>query len=143
MTAGAATDVPCGWKTHGEQGQLNHDQHSNRCEQAAQISHALIEERRHELVVTLPPEPLSLQADATRCLGITGFLRAADLADAWNTPLSSHCAPALHLPVALSAPRLAHMEWFHDHKRFKPNSGRRRKAGGSAGTTSISRTGRI
>jgi L-alanine-DL-glutamate epimerase-like enolase superfamily enzyme len=60
-----------------------------------------------------------LQADATRCLGITGFLRAADLADAWNTPLSSHCAPALHLPIALAAPRLAHMEWFHDHVRIE------------------------
>src|SRR5439155_15221751 len=30
-------------------------------EQAAQISHALIEERRHELVVTLPREPLRLE----------------------------------------------------------------------------------
>ncbi|HWA60480.1 MAG TPA: enolase C-terminal domain-like protein [Caulobacteraceae bacterium] len=60
-----------------------------------------------------------LQADATRALGITGFLRAADLADAWNTPLSSHCAPALHLHAACAAPRLAHMEWFHDHVRIE------------------------
>jgi len=60
-----------------------------------------------------------LQADATRCLGITGFLRAADLADAWNLPLSSHCAPAIHLAPACAAPRLAHMEWFHDHVRIE------------------------
>ena len=60
-----------------------------------------------------------LQADATRCWGITGFLRAAALADAWNTPLSSHCAPAMHLAVACAAPRLRHMEWFHDHARIE------------------------
>ncbi|HEX3405919.1 MAG TPA: enolase C-terminal domain-like protein [Caulobacteraceae bacterium] len=60
-----------------------------------------------------------LQADATRCLGITGFLRAADLADAWNLPLSSHCAPAIHLAAACAAPRLVHMEWFHDHVRIE------------------------
>src|SRR5437868_5300310 len=41
-----------------------------------------------------------LQADATRCWGITGFLRAADIADAWNLPLSTHCAPAIHLAAA-------------------------------------------
>ena len=60
-----------------------------------------------------------LQADATRCLGYTGFLRAAALADAFQVPLSSHCAPALHLPVMLAAPRAAHMEWFHDHVRIE------------------------
>src|SRR5215471_2053887 len=40
-----------------------------------------------------------LQADATRCGGYTGFLKAATLADAWGVPLSAHTAPALHLPV--------------------------------------------
>lgn len=60
-----------------------------------------------------------LQADATRCCGYTGFLRAAALADAHGIPLSSHCAPALHLPVCCGAPRLRHMEWFHDHARIE------------------------
>ena len=60
-----------------------------------------------------------LQIDASRALGLTGFLRAADLADAWNLPISSHCAPALHLHVAAHAPRLIHMEWFHDHVRLE------------------------
>src|SRR5919202_4510996 len=40
-----------------------------------------------------------LQADATRCSGYTGFLRAAALADAHAVRLSAHTAPALHLPV--------------------------------------------
>jgi L-alanine-DL-glutamate epimerase-like enolase superfamily enzyme len=60
-----------------------------------------------------------LQADATRCGGITGFLRAAALADAFQLPLSSHCAPSLHCTPAAAAPRFAHMEWFHDHVRIE------------------------
>jgi len=60
-----------------------------------------------------------LQADATRCGGITGFLRAAALCDGFQIPLSSHCAPAIHLAAAIAAPRLAHMEWFHDHVRIE------------------------
>ncbi|HEV7277480.1 MAG TPA: enolase C-terminal domain-like protein [Devosiaceae bacterium] len=61
----------------------------------------------------------AVQADATRCCGYTGFLRAAALADAAELPLSAHTAPALHLPVCCAAPRLAHLEWFHDHVRIE------------------------
>jgi L-alanine-DL-glutamate epimerase-like enolase superfamily enzyme len=60
-----------------------------------------------------------LQADATRCCGITGFLRAAALADAHGIPLSAHTAPALHLHVACAAPRIKNIEWFHDHVRIE------------------------
>jgi len=60
-----------------------------------------------------------LQADATRCKGITGFMRAASVADAFLLPLSSHCAPALHLHVCCAAPRVRHMEYFHDHVRIE------------------------
>jgi L-alanine-DL-glutamate epimerase-like enolase superfamily enzyme len=60
-----------------------------------------------------------LQADATRCGGATGFMRAAALCDAFSVPLSSHCAPAAHVAVAATAPRLLHMEWFHDHVRIE------------------------
>ncbi|HEY1888927.1 MAG TPA: enolase C-terminal domain-like protein [Steroidobacteraceae bacterium] len=60
-----------------------------------------------------------LQADATRCKGITGFLRAAAIADAFMLPLSSHCAPSLHLHVCCAAPRVRHMEYFHDHVRIE------------------------
>jgi L-alanine-DL-glutamate epimerase-like enolase superfamily enzyme len=60
-----------------------------------------------------------LQADATRCLGITGFLRAAALADAHGLDLSAHTAPSLHLHVCLAVPRLRHLEWFHDHVRIE------------------------
>jgi L-alanine-DL-glutamate epimerase-like enolase superfamily enzyme len=60
-----------------------------------------------------------LQADATRCGGFTGFLKAAALADAYGLPVSAHTAPALHLHIAASAPRLKDVEWFHDHVRIE------------------------
>jgi L-alanine-DL-glutamate epimerase-like enolase superfamily enzyme len=59
------------------------------------------------------------QADATRCGGFTGFLQIAALCDAFHVDLSGHCAPALHLHVACAAPRMRHLEWFHDHVRIE------------------------
>lgn len=60
-----------------------------------------------------------LQIDATRCGGITGFLAAAALCDAFGLPLSSHCAPMLHLPLCCAAPRAVHLEYFYDHARIE------------------------
>jgi L-alanine-DL-glutamate epimerase-like enolase superfamily enzyme len=60
-----------------------------------------------------------LQADATRCGGVTGFLQAATLCEAFHTDLSAHCAPALHCTLACAVPRLRHIEWFHDHVRIE------------------------
>lgn len=60
-----------------------------------------------------------LQADASRCGGITGFQRVAALAEPFHTDISGHCAPALHLHVAMAAPKLRHLEWFHDHVRIE------------------------
>lgn len=60
-----------------------------------------------------------MQADASRCSGITGFMRAAALCEAFHRPLSGHCAPALHLHAACAAPGLRHLEWFHDHVRIE------------------------
>ncbi len=59
-----------------------------------------------------------LQADATRCGGVTGFLQAAALCDARSMPLSAHCGPALHVHVCCAAPRVEHIEYFHDHARI-------------------------
>jgi L-alanine-DL-glutamate epimerase-like enolase superfamily enzyme len=60
-----------------------------------------------------------LQADATRCAGFTGFLQVAALCAARSLPLSSHCAPALHLHVDCAAPNVVHLEYFHDHVRIE------------------------
>lgn len=60
-----------------------------------------------------------LQADATRCGGYTGFFQAAALCEAHHLPLSSHCAPALHLPIGCAARPFRHAEYFHDHARIE------------------------
>ena len=56
-----------------------------------------------------------LQADVTRCGGITGLLAAAALADAGEVDLSGHCAPAIHAHALCGVRRLRHTEYFHDH----------------------------
>jgi L-alanine-DL-glutamate epimerase-like enolase superfamily enzyme len=60
-----------------------------------------------------------LQADATRCGGITVWLRAAALAEAAGLELSGHCAPHVHAHAAAAIPDLRHLEWFHDHVRIE------------------------
>ncbi|HZP16829.1 MAG TPA: enolase C-terminal domain-like protein [Terriglobales bacterium] len=60
-----------------------------------------------------------LQADATRCCGITGFLQVATLCQAYHIPLSAHCAPAQHAHAACAAGPLRHIEYFHDHVRIE------------------------
>jgi L-alanine-DL-glutamate epimerase-like enolase superfamily enzyme len=60
-----------------------------------------------------------LQADVTRCGGVTGFMQVAALCEGHHVDLSGHCAPALHLHAACAAPRLRHLEWFHDHVRIE------------------------
>ncbi len=60
-----------------------------------------------------------LQADATRCGGITNFLKAGSLAEAQQIAFSSHCAPALHLHAAISANNFYIAEYFYDHVRIE------------------------
>ncbi|MDN3021926.1 enolase C-terminal domain-like protein [Streptomyces sp. S.PB5] len=60
-----------------------------------------------------------LQVDATRCGGLTEFLRAAALAQAHGLEISAHCAPHAHAAAAASIPNLRHIEWFHDHVRIE------------------------
>jgi len=60
-----------------------------------------------------------LQADATRCAGITGFMRVAALCEAFRVPLSSHCAPALHAHACCAATPVRHLEYFFDHVRLE------------------------
>ncbi len=60
-----------------------------------------------------------LQADVTRCAGITGFLQVAALCQAHHLPLSAHTAPALHTHVGCSVVPLRHLEYFHDHVRIE------------------------
>jgi L-alanine-DL-glutamate epimerase-like enolase superfamily enzyme len=60
-----------------------------------------------------------LQADATRCGGITELLRIDALCRARNIALSLHCAPQVHAHVGVALDRLVHVEYFHDHQRIE------------------------
>jgi L-alanine-DL-glutamate epimerase-like enolase superfamily enzyme len=59
-----------------------------------------------------------LQADATRCAGVTGFMQAAAIAKSFHLPLSSHCAPSIHAHPCCAA-NAVHLEYFHDHVRIE------------------------
>jgi L-alanine-DL-glutamate epimerase-like enolase superfamily enzyme len=60
-----------------------------------------------------------LQADVTRCGGVTAFIRADGIARAHGIPLSAHCAPAASLHPCCACESLAHLEYFHDHTRIE------------------------
>ena len=50
-----------------------------------------------------------LQADATRCGGVTGFLTASSIAEGYHVPLSAHTAP-------LSTPRSSSLPQTDQHR---------------------------
>lgn len=59
-----------------------------------------------------------LQADVTRCGGITEWMRAAAVAAALGLDISAHCAPSLHLHPACAAQNTRNIEYFADHTRI-------------------------
>lgn len=60
-----------------------------------------------------------LQADVSRCGGISQWLRVAAVAAAHGLDISGHCAPHLSVSAAAAIPNLRHVEWFHDHVRIE------------------------
>lgn len=60
-----------------------------------------------------------LQADVTRCGGITGLLQVGGLAETRQTELSAHCAPAVSAHAFCAVPHLRHLEYFHSHVRLE------------------------
>ncbi len=60
-----------------------------------------------------------VQADVTRCGGVTGLLAVSALCEAFGMPLSTHCAPHLHAHVGCALRPLRHVEYFHDHARIE------------------------
>ncbi|MGW2486428.1 enolase C-terminal domain-like protein [Streptomyces sp. NPDC001606] len=60
-----------------------------------------------------------LQADVTRCGGVTGVLETAGLAAGHDLDLSAHCAPAVSAHAFCGVRRLRHLEYFHDHVRVE------------------------
>lgn len=57
----------------------------------------------------------TLQADATRCGGVTGFVLAAGFAKAAGVRFSAHTAPALHATLGAAVSNAVNVEYFHDH----------------------------
>ena len=60
-----------------------------------------------------------LQADVTRCGGITGLLQVGGLAEAHHIDLSGHCAPAVSAHAFCALPHVRHLEYFHTHVRIE------------------------
>ncbi|MBV9072213.1 MAG: mandelate racemase [Acidobacteria bacterium] len=60
-----------------------------------------------------------LQADATRCEGVSGFLQASVLAESFHTPFSAHTSPSIHCHPCCAAIECRHIEYFHDHARIE------------------------
>ncbi len=60
-----------------------------------------------------------LQADVTRCGGITQLLQVGALCSERGLQLSAHTSPTLHAHVGAAITPLAHVEYFHDHARIE------------------------
>jgi L-alanine-DL-glutamate epimerase-like enolase superfamily enzyme len=60
-----------------------------------------------------------LQADVTRCGGITNVLRVDGLCKARNLPFSAHCAPAISAHACCAMESVRHIEYFFDHYRIE------------------------
>lgn len=60
-----------------------------------------------------------LQADVTRCGGITNLLRVDGLCRARNLPFSAHCAPAISAHACCAMETVVHIEYFFDHYRIE------------------------
>jgi L-alanine-DL-glutamate epimerase-like enolase superfamily enzyme len=60
-----------------------------------------------------------LQADVTRCAGITNLLRADGICRARGVPFSAHCAPQVSAHLCCAIERAEHVEYFHDHQRVE------------------------
>lgn len=58
-----------------------------------------------------------LQADVSRCAGVTEWLRVASVAEAHGLQISGHCAQSLHAHPACAVTNLRHLEYFADHAR--------------------------
>lgn len=60
-----------------------------------------------------------LQADVTRCGGITNLLRVDGLCQARNLAFSAHCAPAISAHACCGMETVVHIEYFFDHYRIE------------------------
>ena len=83
-----------------------------------------------------------LQADVTRCGGVTNMLRTDGICRARSLPFSAHCAPAASAHLCAAMECVQHIEYFADHVRaekllfdgtLEPSRGALRPDGGRPG----------
>ncbi|HEX3737688.1 MAG TPA: enolase C-terminal domain-like protein, partial [Solirubrobacterales bacterium] len=60
-----------------------------------------------------------LQADPTRCLGITGVRQLDGICAARGISFSAHCAPQVSVHLCCGMEAAVHVEYFHDHARLE------------------------
>jgi L-alanine-DL-glutamate epimerase-like enolase superfamily enzyme len=60
-----------------------------------------------------------LQADVSRCGGITSLLRIDALCKARSMPFSAHCVPAVIAHAGCAMETIVHAEYFFDHQRIE------------------------
>lgn len=60
-----------------------------------------------------------LQADVTRCGGITNFLQIGNMCETFHLPFSAHTAPSIHATLCCALNSAMNVEYFHDHSRIE------------------------
>ncbi len=60
-----------------------------------------------------------LQADATRCGGVTNFLKIGHVCETYHLPLSAHTSPSLHATLCCALVPAINVEYFYDHSRIE------------------------
>jgi L-alanine-DL-glutamate epimerase-like enolase superfamily enzyme len=60
-----------------------------------------------------------LQADVTRCGGVTNFLKIGNVCETYHFPLSAHTSPSVHATLCCALVPAMNVEYFHDHSRIE------------------------
>ena len=60
-----------------------------------------------------------MQADVTRCGGITNFVKIGSLCEMHHYPYSAHTAPSIHASLCCLVNSAENVEYFHDHVRIE------------------------
>lgn len=60
-----------------------------------------------------------LQADVTRCGGVTNFLKIGHVCETYHFPLSAHTSPSVHATLCCALVPAINVEYFHDHARIE------------------------
>lgn len=60
-----------------------------------------------------------LQADITRCGGVTNFLKIGHACEIYHFPYSAHTCPSVHTSVCCTLAQSVNIEYFHDHARIE------------------------